>query len=242
MYVDADEHIVFDGIAGHSFRDLTLTMERQGIRRVRGFLLDMYADSPLMKSTYQPHTSLFDAYPYFDTNTYVEQRYKEIISVKGGPRPRVFGGANAKFRPEMTKYPLFCSQPADYMVNPHHHWPYEENFASGRYLVILHYKFLPGIIEKIRRAVIEQNYWDGSLEYRCYLSVIESNPDVSLMGEMSARYSGPSSLLSRGLIENIPWETEHHLQRISRAAFHQRRAEIDGANGLSRHLANPAAA
>jgi glycosyltransferase involved in cell wall biosynthesis len=227
IYADADEHIVFQDMATHSFSDLTRTMEYAGIERVRGFLIDMYADCALTRSAYTAPGRLSEAYPFFDSNTYIEERKEDIISVRGGPRARVFGDVDNLFRPEMTKYPLFLSHREEIMANPHHHWPYEPNFTSERYLGILHYKFLPDVVQRIEWAVESKTYWENSLEYRCYQSVIRANPDISLMGEMSAHYAGPDSLVSFGLIRQISWRESNRLTAIYNAAFRRRRAELE---------------
>jgi hypothetical protein len=194
-------------------------MHALGIDRVRGFLIDMYADGRLTRSAYTAPGRLAEAYPFFDSNTYIEERKEDIISVRGGPRARVFGGVDSLFRPEMTKYPLFLSHGESVMANPHHHWPYERNLVSERYLGILHYKFLPDLLERIAWAVESKRYWENSLEYRCYQTVIGANPEISLMGEMSAQYAGPQSLLSFGLIRQIPWREGNRLAAIYNAAF-----------------------
>jgi len=227
IYADADEHIVFDDMAMHSFSNLTRMMHALGIDRVRGFLIDMYADGRLTRSAYTAPGRLAEAYPFFDSNTYIEERKEDIISVRGGPRARVFGGVDSLFRPEMTKYPLFLSHGESVMANPHHHWPYERNLVSERYLGILHYKFLPDLLERIAWAVESKRYWENSLEYRCYQTVIGANPEISLMGEMSAQYAGPQSLLSFGLIRQIPWREGNRLAAIYNAAFRRRRAELE---------------
>ncbi len=72
IYVDADEHIVFDGIEQRSFIDLTRRMARRGVRRVRGFLLDMYAEGAVLESRYTPAERLAAAYPFFDREGYRE--------------------------------------------------------------------------------------------------------------------------------------------------------------------------
>ena len=227
MYLDADEHIVFDGIGDHSFQDLTRLMEADGIHRIRGFLVDMYADGPLLDSTYVPGALLRQAYPFFDTDTYVEERYKEVISVKGGPRTRIFGVNQKKFRPEMTKYPLFRAMPDEYMVNPHHLWPYVHNFNSPRVLAIMHFKFLPGIIDKIKLAIEAENYWDGSLEYKCYLETISEDPVVGMMGPTTGRFNGPEDFVALGLIASLPWSSSLALLRKMGHAFRLRRAVLD---------------
>lgn len=205
VYVDADEHIVYDGCEEHLFAELVSRMEKSGLTRVRGFLIDMYPEGPLLDSVYDPGGRLLEAYPWFDRDTYREARYKEIMSMKGGPRQRVFGHVDPKFRPELTKYPLFKVGPGEFMTNPHHIWPWDKNFTSARHLGILHFKFLPGLMERIRAAVANKNYWDESNEYRCYLKVIEQDPRISLHCPSSERLEFFGQLVSHGLLAPIAW-------------------------------------
>ena len=202
LYVDADEHIVFDGMQKRSFGDLARAMDSRGITRVRGMLVDMYRDGPLLASTYEPGTRLADAYPFFDASGYKEHRFREIISRKGGPRQRVFGSADPSFRPEMTKYPLFKLSGHDVFANPHHIWPYPPNFVSPCILGILHFKFLPDPIKRIEAAVKAENYWGGSMEYKCYQKVLSQSPSLSLIADVSRPYEGPQSLRASGIVES----------------------------------------
>jgi len=206
IYVDSDEHIVYDGYPHRTFEDLVRWAESLGLRRVRGMLVDMYAEGPLLCSKYFSGQSLSETYPLFDSDGYVETRTKEIISRKGGPRVRAFGTANADFRPEMTKYPLFKLDYNELFVNPHHIWPYDANFYSDCYLGVLHYKFLPNLISKMEKAISELSYWSNSIEYKCYQNILSSNPDLSLLYSGSLRYQGPHSLISARYIREISWK------------------------------------
>jgi Glycosyl transferase family 2/Glycosyltransferase family 25 (LPS biosynthesis protein) len=230
IYVDADEHIVFDGAPGHTLGDLASVMEQRGLTRVRGFLLDMYPSGPLLNSTYRRDARLLAHYPYFDRTGYVEAKFREIISMKGGPRQRVFGASEPTFKPEMSKYPLFMSRAGEYMVNPHHIWPYDENFRSERYIAVLHYKFLPGLIERVRQAVAAKNYWDDSFEYRCYLRIFENDPDVSLYDpQVSAPYTDPRALVEADLIKSVDWssvEKPNALYNRFNTSFRIQRAKL----------------
>ena len=227
VYADADEQIVFDGCDRHTFADLAWCMEQQGLSRVRGFLIDMYTSGPLMKSLYRSGLPLLDAYPWLDGGTYKEERYREIMSVKGGPRPRAFGHAEAdKFKPELTKYPLFKLRPGEYMANPHHIWPFEGNFESPRHLGLLHFKFLPRLLDRIKDAILRQNYWEGSYEYKCYLRALEEKPLLSLHFEGSVRFESAGQLASLGLLAPIEWGDIAKPSDIARAAFRHRRHEL----------------
>lgn len=200
IYADADEHIVYDGFPELGFGELAQGMADKGLSRVRGMLVDMYAPGPLLKSTYARGNRLSDAYPLFDPDGYLEADYPQIISRKGGPRQRIFGHVDKDFRPELTKYPLFKLVMNDVFANPHHIWPYHDNFASPCYLGILHYKFQPSIAAKIARALNEKNYWSNSIEYRCYDCVLRERPDLSLSCDESRIYTAPQSLIDCGII------------------------------------------
>lgn len=233
MYLDADEHLVFDGLGERTFRDLALLMEQRGILRVRGFLVDMYSDEPILQSRYEAHAPLIEAYRFFDLNSYKEERYREVISIKGGPRTRVFGRSEPKFKPEMTKYPLFKVSEGEFMANPHHIWPYYGNFSSGRFIAILHFKFLPGVMHKIKMAIEEGNYWDGSFEYKCYLNEIEKERDLKLVYDGTHEYTPDIDLVDLGVIEAVGWPTEVDVGALFRASYNAQRARLDSAHGLS---------
>ncbi|MDT2019454.1 glycosyltransferase family 2 protein [Methylocella sp. CPCC 101449] len=204
IYADGDEHLVFDGIEnGRTFADISRIMDGKKIRRVRGFLLDMYADGPLLKSDYKRGERLIEAYSLFDSVGYKEEKYKEIISRKGGPRQRAFSKADQNFRPEMTKYPMFRLEGHDVFANPHHIWPYQDNFKSDCYFGILHFKFLPDVIHRIEAAISEKNYWGDSIEYKCYHKILTDAPNLSLRNQDSAVFKNADILIDKGLINRL---------------------------------------
>jgi hypothetical protein len=169
---------------------------------------------------------LIEAYPYFDAGGYRESRGSESFSVAGGPRLRAFGRIDERFRPELTKYPVFKIGPHECMISPHYLWPFEENFASPRYLAILHFKFLPDLSVRIRKAIEEKNYWSDSLEYRCYAQALEADIDLSLYSEASAKYSSARDLATRGLIAPIKWRPREPMLVAADRAFRARRTEM----------------
>lgn len=226
IYVDADEHIVFDGCGCRSVADLARLMERQGIGRVRGFLIDMYSAAPLSESSYAPGQAFKDVFAWFDRDTYQEERYVERIGVKGGPRFRMFGRNGRPLRPELTKYPLFKLERGEFLVNPHHIWPFEPNFRSKRFLGILHYKFMSDLAQKADVACALKNYWDQSIEYECYREALQADPKLTMHYDGSTRLESAEQLVALGLIAPIEWATHHSPCDIARAAYRRRRHEI----------------
>jgi len=204
--VDADEHIVFDGLErGRDFRQLANVMERQGIWRCRGCLVDMYSHHPIAQSRFGTEDALVDAYPLFDGSGYSEYSLPELIAREGGPRHKLFEGVAGGIRPQLTKYPLFRLDRGDFFVNPHFLWPYDRNFDSECFLGLLHFKFLPDFSVKTDRAVEEENYWRNSLEYQIYKSTLLKQQDLTFLGENTEFYQGPLSLVQGNVIARISW-------------------------------------
>lgn len=213
LYADADEHITFDGAGdggigagdgGRGFRDLIALAEARGLRRVRGMLIDMYAEEPLSGAT--PAGPLAERFPLFDgASSYAEFVCKQRLSRKGGPRKRLFAARGLDFDPEMTKYPLFHIRAGEVFDNPHHLHPYAENFVSPCHLGILHYKFNDGFRTKVDRAVAEAGYFNGSVEYRCYHKAIAAGEPLDFVYEGTRRYRGPADLVASGLVAPLAW-------------------------------------
>ncbi|MGJ8570802.1 MAG: glycosyltransferase family 2 protein [Hoeflea sp.] len=204
--VDADEHIVFDGHEnGRHFSDLATVMEKEGIRRVRGCLVDMYSHRPIADNVFWEGESLVEAYPLFDRAGYREYNALPLIVREGGPRQKLFDNSSTGIQPQLTKYPMFRLEPGDFFVNPHFLWPYEQNFVSKCYLGLLHFKFVPHFSSKVDRAIAEGNYWLNSIEYQVYKSALCQQQDLTFIGENTHLYENPGSLVDFDVIARIPW-------------------------------------
>lgn len=233
VYADADEHLVFDGFEDHSLQDLVAVATAMKIDRVRGFLLDMYGEGPLVGGVGDA-APFQAAYPFFDGSGYREADDHELVSRKGGPRQRLFAAYDAAFDPELTKYPLFRLGGGAMMVNPHHLWPYAANFGTPRLVALLHYKFLPGMVHKIDVAIDRGSYWQNSLEYRIYLRALAENPAVSFYDPaVSVRFENGAGLVRLGLIEPIEWPAAPPLASRLGAVYRRRRAARLAEPGLS---------
>ncbi len=203
LSIDVDERPVFAGSEQHGISDLARKADELGLRRVRGCMIDMYSGDPLLESKRDRGQTLIEAFPLFDGDGYVEERTDVMLSCTGGPRKRVFSAYEPGLRPELSKYPLFKPGYGELMANPHHHVPFEENFASDRFIGLLHFKFLPGFVARIQRAVEAGNYWQNSFEYRCYLKAVRENPALTLSYSGSRKYSSSMDLVQAGVIADI---------------------------------------
>ena len=204
VFVDGDEQIVFERAGEKSLEDLVHEMEARDISRVRGLLVDMYSSHLIGACGYQPGDTLKECHPFFDKD-YREYNGNRLVWVKGGPRVRVFGSSDPLFDPILTKYPLFRAEDGDVIESPHYMWPYEKNFASARFLGILHFKFLPDFPSKLHRAVTEMRYWNKSFDYKIYADRLAREPDLSFMSPSTGRYTSPADLVAAGVIDAVGW-------------------------------------
>lgn len=204
MHVDADEHMVYDNFEEMPLIEYVLTLEKRGIRRVRAFLLDMYSEGPVCRYEYSPEERLVERFPLFDPLfSYREKHFKQLISFKGGVRKRVFGHGLDEFNPEMTKYPLVRIGRHEILANPHHAWPYEENFVSGRLAALMHFKFMPDFLRICEESVLAGQYWGQSAEYRVYHKALEEKPELSLTFLGTREYGGSRDLVREGLLSSL---------------------------------------
>lgn len=200
LVLDADERLVFDGSDTRPLSDLVRLAESRGIHRVRGMLVDLYPAGPLVAPGVQGRR-----HELFDATGYQERLRPRMVSRIGGPRQRAFRVEGEPLSPELSKYPLFRALPGHLMANPHHHYPYEDNFASPCLLGLLHEKFRFDFVPRYERAVRERQYWNDSVEYRAYAEALARQPELSLEYEGSRRYTGPDDLLEAGLVEPLDW-------------------------------------
>ena len=209
LLLDADERLCFPGEERHGLADLTAQMELLDTWRVRGMLVDLYPPGPVLAPDGPAHT-------LFDGTGYRRETTGHLQSVRGGPRARALASESFPLEPELTKYPLFRLAHGEVPANPHHYWPYGENFKSPCFLGILHYKFRGALLDKVQRAVREGNYWQGSFEYRAYQAAFAANPELSLVYEGSRPYRSPQDLVDCGLLQPVDWRFARHHRVLRR--------------------------
>jgi hypothetical protein len=202
LVVDADEKLVFDQCEQRTIDDLVEWLERHDLKRARALLIDLYPRGPLLAAN---GSDPEDPHCWFDTAGYIDRRKRHMPSVTGGPRYRAFQSAGRPLDPELTKFPLFRAAPGDIMSNPHHHYPFADNFPSPRLLGLLHEKFDKDFAQRVAVAVSEGQYWNGSAEYRAYAAALEANPSLTLWNDNSRAYENSADLVTSGLIEPVNW-------------------------------------
>lgn len=204
--LDLDELLVFQGMEQHRLKDLSLLAEKHGLFRIRGMMVDLYSngvrdDYKLMDDCHK----VMEQCKFFDTQSF-KQTVRRYVSIKGGARGRLRAqlGRHDKM-PEMTKYPLFYFREKDVFIHAHYMRPYSDNFASECLLGILHYKFSKYDFLKLEESAQDQVYGARRKFSNTVLEWFDTFPEKSMVDEQSAKYDGPGSLISTGIISPINW-------------------------------------
>ena len=213
--VDADELLVYPGSDQRPLSELTGWLDAQDAPAMGALMLDMYPDGPLSSARAAPGSDPTLALPLFDPTGYdweYQPRFGNI-SIRGGPRKRVFFAETPENAPHLHKLPLIRWQwRYAYVSSTHIALPRRLNSAldlrkglpSG---VLLHSKFLDGAIERAAEEKRRGEHFTHRDEYDDYYDQITRDPD--LRDANSARYKGPQDLLAKGLMQSGNWPGEN---------------------------------
>lgn len=198
MVADSDELLTYHECENRDIHELISYFERHGIQRARGMMVDMYAKPDYYESG-SAETYMTDCV-YFDKTTYYSKKHYVLDLVCGGPRERIFHQS-----PWLTKYPLFFLKEGDVQCKSHFLFPFEKNLGNRCNIILRHYKFQPGEIEKIRKVVSDGNYFNGSKQYKAYLDIIDRGEGLNFMCEDSEEFTSSKSLNVINLYRAIEW-------------------------------------
>lgn len=200
LSVDIDE--LFD----YPFRDrrpmaeVLSYLNRRRFTAVAAHLLDMF-----------PAGSLVDAAPdwrkehrFYDIADLQAKDYREHYSGRNvapsAPIQLFIGGMRASrfgVYPMLTKHPLLFPSAGIKFEGPHHvSGARTADFTA----VLLHYKYVAGFIGYMRRAVEEGGFYRDSMEYRGYLSAIDSQPELRLESDTMRELVRIEQLLDEGFL------------------------------------------
>lgn len=201
LLIDADELLVYPGMENRSLRNVARRLSELGVGAMRAPMIDMYPDKPLDSIEYQAGSSLIDACPFFDGDSYYIMKSEEGRTLmRGGPRERLLSTAERYFGVALEKYPFrFWGAGMRYQ---HHASPYPAQKLPP-IGALLHFKFLDDLRSRIDVAISEGEHWNGAMEYVRYRERYESLKFPFYEG--SAKYEGPESLIKRGIIARFPW-------------------------------------
>ena len=204
IVVDSDEFLVYNDCETKNIEKLIEKIDKQ--KRTRALMIDMYADKKILDDE-NSDRKIEEEYVYFDANTYHKGKHKCFELIQGGVRERIFGKYD-NISPFLIKYPIFFYEKGDMQYNSHFSFPFYKNFNIEINTCLLHYKFLPEDLEKIKIRAKEKNYAMGSKEYNAYLKAYIENPKLNFKYDKSEMYKNSRDLEKIKLIDFIDWSNE----------------------------------
>lgn len=189
LVVDSDEMLVYPGCEERGIGNLVAEYESAGVTRLRALMVDMYATPGYFESG--DRSQFLAECVYFDSDTYRRCYRRHLDLVCGGPRERVFDQA-----PWLTKYPLFRPGSRGVECKSHFLFPLADNKGTRCNLFLKHYKFIPGDNKEYERRAESGAYYNGSSQYRNYVSVMEKSRQLDFFYPGTKRYTGSSSFAS----------------------------------------------
>lgn len=202
ILTDSDELCAYIGMENHPIKDVISFAEENGIKRIKGLTIDMYADGSPFGNT----ADIYGTYKWMDVNTYFEketvagtQKYNCFL---GGPRHRLMDS-----NINLSKYPLVYFEKGTISDSAHFQYPHSYLAVSPTYIGILHYKFIDKDLDVYRkRAQRNSGFSSGGLMYKQYMKYVESTGGESFMYDGSKEIKDSGSLKEIELISEISWE------------------------------------
>lgn len=181
LVVDSDEMLVYPDCEKRTIGNLLAECESKGKTRLRALMVDMYAKPGYFE--YGDRSRFLEECIYFDSDTYRRCPRRHLDLVCGGPRERVFDQA-----PWLTKYPLFKPGLKGVQCKSHFLFPLVENKGTRCDLFLKHYKFIPGDAKEYERRAKSGLYYNGSSQYRRYVSVLEQGRPLDFFYSKTRHY------------------------------------------------------
>lgn len=200
LNVDVDEFLVYDQCGSRDLRALITALEARGARKMAAPMLDLYPGKPLESAEF--NSALGDM-PWTVANCFDRTGYdltfkKRYMSLRGGPRRRMFGA-----EAELMKYPLLhWGSQSSLGTSIHQPLPYGGNFCSITG-VLLHFKFFSDVETRVTEAVADGQYFDGAAEYKKILNKVEKGGGLDFRSPSTTVYEGPQQLVEMGFIERL---------------------------------------
>lgn len=201
IVTDSDELAIYQGMEAHPFPELLRHLEKNGIKRVKGLTLDMYADGAIFSGGHEdlPISEKYcwaDTDSYFDTENNLGSAVLKVLS--GGPRYR-----KMNVKTSLSKYPLVYFEEGTVSENAHFQYPYEPAAQAPCYFGILHYKFLDEDKKVFKeRSKSDSGFARGGGDYKNYMKLVEENSSATFMYEGSVKLESPYDLSAIPYIVN----------------------------------------
>ncbi|MFN4154431.1 MAG: glycosyltransferase family 2 protein [Paracoccaceae bacterium] len=210
LTLDADELLIYPYWETRSLRALTRWLTDQGLAAMAAMMLDLYPEGPLSQAQIAAGDDPLGVLRWFDPGNYglrVQDRTGNL-TIKGGPRARMFFQDDPRRAPTMNKIPLvFWNRRYAYVNSTHDLLPPRMNavFAQdgGERIsgLLLHTKFLPEVIAKSAEEKDRKQHFTNSMLYDRYYDALVADPVLFSAGSeqlTSWRRLEALGLMSRG--------------------------------------------
>ncbi|WP_347415949.1 glycosyltransferase family 2 protein [Paracoccus sp. (in: a-proteobacteria)] len=210
--VDADELLIYPHHDTRPLPQLVAHLQAQGIAGMGALMLDLYPDGPVGSADAPEGAPLAQRLPWFDPGPYRARRMmpRRNLWVQGGVRERVFFADDPVRSPTLNKLPLMRWSWRQVYVNSTHSLlpPRLNDLYDGpgdRRLsgVLLHGKFLPGIVEKSTEELTRRQHFVRPEAYADYHRAVARGP--VLRDANSLRLTDWRQLVQLGLMGTGDW-------------------------------------
>ena len=211
LTLDADELFIYPDYECANLHVLTSWLKKRRIPMMSAIMLDLYPKGALSSAVMVEGQSPLDVLCWFDADGYTRE-YKArfcLISVRGGPRKRVFFDKHPNLAPHLHKTPLiFWNRSYSYVSSTHHALPVRLNAglfegSSAPTGLLLHTKFLAEVIDKSAEEKQRQQHFTHTKNYISYYDDVISNP--VLWNENSVRLKTDTDYVALGLMQRGEW-------------------------------------
>jgi len=216
LCVDADELLIYPHWTERDLSALTGQLEATGAAALGALMLELYPKGPLGSQSYTPNQDPTHVLKWFDAQPYRASRQmpKQNLWVQGGVRERVFFADRPERSPTLNKLPLVKWHRRNAYVNSTHsllpsrlnlQWDGPPAISSDTRLsgVLLHTKFLPGIVERSQEEKTRREHFGQPDQFDRYYDGVIAAPD--LWTQSSIAYEGWEQLTQLGLMATGGW-------------------------------------
>lgn len=212
LTLDADEILVYPHWRTRNLHALTDWLDRQGQPAMGALTLDLYPEGRVSDARHAPGEDPLEILRWFDSGNYQVQVQPRMgnLWIQGGARARAFFAAEPRRAPTLNKIPLVrWHWRYAYVNSTHALLPPRLNrvyatdggmLTSG---VLLHTKFLPGIVDRAAEEKARGEHFANGAQYARYYDHLIANP--VLHGPASTRYTGWRQLEALGLMSRGGW-------------------------------------
>jgi glycosyltransferase involved in cell wall biosynthesis len=212
LTLDADEILVYPHWQTRGLRALTEWLDRQGQPALGALTLDLYPEGRVSEGNHSPGDDPLSVLRWFDSGNYQVQVQPRMRSlwIQGGVRARAFFGENPRRAPTLNKIPLVrWHWRYAYVNSTHSLLPPRLNHVyatDGGMLtsgVLLHTKFLPGIVDRAAEERLRGEHFADGAQYATYYDRLTADP--VLYSPASTHYTGWRQLEALGLMSRGGW-------------------------------------